>query len=124
VVEEGGLAETDLLRWLGAAEKSSEHPLAEAIVKGIVERGIELVEPADFENIPGYGVKAHVEGKRVLAGTRRLMSREGVAIADSAQLHMNELENAGKTAMLVAVDGAYVGLVAVADTIKETSREA
>ncbi|ASR49352.1 copper-translocating P-type ATPase [Paenibacillus kribbensis] len=124
VVKEGSLAETDLLRWLGAAEKSSEHPLAEAIVKGIVERGIELVEPTDFENIPGYGVKAHVEGKQVLAGTRRLMSREGIAIADSAELHMNELENAGKTAMLVAVDGAYVGLVAVADTIKETSREA
>jgi P-type Cu+ transporter len=124
VVEEDRFAKTDLLRLLGAAEKSSEHPLAEAIVKGIAERGIELVEPTDFENIPGYGVKAHVEGKQVLAGTRRLMSREGIAIADSAEQHMNELENAGKTAMLVAVDGAYAGLVAVADTIKETSREA
>lgn len=124
VIEEDSLAETDLLRLLSAAEKSSEHPLAEAIVKGIVERGIELVEPTDFENIPGYGVKAHVEGKQVLAGTRRLMSREGIAIAGSAEQHMNKLENAGKTAMLVAVDGSYVGLVAVADTIKETSREA
>lgn len=119
-----GLAETDLLRLLGAAEKSSEHPLAEAIVKGIADRGIELVGPTDFENIPGYGVKAHVEGKQVLAGTRRLMSREGIAIDDSAEQYMNELENAGKTAMLVAVDGSYAGLVAVADTIKETSREA
>ncbi|WP_418026977.1 heavy metal translocating P-type ATPase [Paenibacillus sp. JJ1722] len=119
-----GLAEKDLLRLLGAAEKSSEHPLAEAIVKGIADRGIELVGPTDFENIPGYGVKAHVEGKQVLAGTRRLMSREGIAIDDSAEQHMNELESAGKTAMLVAVDGAYAGLVAVADTIKETSREA
>ncbi|OMF69747.1 copper-translocating P-type ATPase [Paenibacillus peoriae] len=119
-----GLAEKDLLRLLGAAEKSSEHPLAEAIVKGIADRGIELVGPTDFENIPGYGVKAHVEGKQVLAGTRRLMSREGIAIDDSAEQHMNELESAGKTAMLVAVDGSYAGLVAVADTIKETSREA
>lgn len=124
MVGASGLAEKDLLRLLGAAEKSSEHPLAEAIVKGIADRGIELVGPTDFENIPGYGVKAHVEGKQVLAGTRRLMSREGIAIDDSAEQHMNELESAGKTAMLVAVDGAYAGLVAVADTIKETSREA
>ncbi|WP_339201335.1 heavy metal translocating P-type ATPase [Paenibacillus sp. FSL P2-0322] len=124
MVGASGLAEKDLLRLLGAAEKSSEHPLAEAIVKGIADRGIELVGPTDFENIPGYGVKAYVEGKQVLAGTRRLMSREGIAIDDSAEQHMNELESAGKTAMLVAVDGAYAGLVAVADTIKETSREA
>ncbi|QYK60133.1 heavy metal translocating P-type ATPase [Paenibacillus sp. S25] len=124
MVGASGLAEKDLLRLLGAAEKRSEHPLAEAIVKGIADRGIELVGPTDFENIPGYGVKAHVEGKQVLAGTRRLMSREGIAIDDSAEQHMNELESAGKTAMLVAVDGAYAGLVAVADTIKETSREA
>lgn len=124
MVGASGLAENDLLRLLGAAEKSSEHPLAEAIVKGIADRGIELVGPTDFENIPGYGVKAHVEGKQVLAGTRRLMSREGIAIDDSAEQYMNELENAGKTAMLVAVDGSYAGLMAVADTIKETSREA
>ncbi|MDQ0049072.1 Cu+-exporting ATPase [Paenibacillus polymyxa] len=124
MVGASGMAEKDLLRLLGAAEKSSEHPLAEAIVKGIADRGIELVGPTDFENIPGYGVKAHVEGKQVLAGTRRLMSREGIAIDDSAEQYMNDLENAGKTAMLVAVDGSYAGLVAVADTIKETSREA
>ncbi|MGG4213362.1 heavy metal translocating P-type ATPase [Paenibacillus sp. FSL L8-0638] len=124
MVGASGMAEKDLLRLLGAAEKSSEHPLAEAIVKGIADRGIELVGPTDFENIPGYGVKAHVEGKQILAGTRRLMSREGIAIDDLAEQYMNDLENAGKTAMLVTVDGSYAGLVAVADTIKETSREA
>ncbi|MGV6935371.1 heavy metal translocating P-type ATPase [Paenibacillus sp. CMM36] len=124
MVGASGMAEKDMLRLLGAAEKSSEHPLAEAIVKGIADRGIELVGPTDFENIPGYGVKAHVEGKQVLAGTRRLMSREGIAIDDLAEQYMNNLEKEGKTAMLVAVDGSYAGLVAVADTIKETSREA
>ncbi|MEK5507548.1 heavy metal translocating P-type ATPase [Paenibacillus sp. FSL P4-0113] len=124
MVGASGMAEKDMLRLLGAAEKSSEHPLAEAIVKGIADRGIELVGPTDFENIPGYGVKAHVEGKQVLAGTRRLMSREGIAIDDLAEQYMNDLEKAGKTAMLVAVNGSYAGLVAVADTIKETSREA
>lgn len=65
-----------------------------------------------------------MEGKQVLVGTRRLMSREGIAIDDLAEQYMNDLENAGKTAMLVAVDGSYAGLVVVADTIKETSREA
>lgn len=65
-----------------------------------------------------------MEGKQILAGTRRLMSREGIAIDDLAEQYMNDLENAGKTAMLVTVDGSYAGLVAVADTIKETSREA
>lgn len=65
-----------------------------------------------------------MEGKQVLAGTRRLMSREGIAIDDLAEQYMNNLEKEGKTAMLVAVDGSYAGLVAVADTIKETSREA
>ncbi|MGZ0039371.1 heavy metal translocating P-type ATPase [Paenibacillus ottowii] len=124
MVGASSLTETDLLGLLGAAEKSSEHPLAEAIVKGITDRGIELVDPTDFENIPGYGVKAHVEGRQVLVGTRRLMSREAIAIDDSVEQQMNELEGAGKTAMLVAVDGSYAGLVAVADTIKETSREA
>ncbi|QDY85248.1 copper-translocating P-type ATPase [Paenibacillus polymyxa] len=124
MVGASSLTETDMLRFLGAAEKSSEHPLAEAIVKGIADRGIELGVATDFENIPGYGVKAHVEGRQVLVGTRRLMSREAIAIDDSVEQQMNELEGAGKTAMLVAVDGSYAGLVAVADTIKETSREA
>lgn len=124
MVGASSLTETDMLRLLGAAEKSSEHPLAEAIVKGIADRGIELGVATDFENIPGYGVKAHVEGRQVLVGTRRLMSREAIAIDDSVEQQMNELEGAGKTAMLVAVDGSYAGLVAVADTIKETSREA
>ncbi|WP_249930643.1 heavy metal translocating P-type ATPase, partial [Paenibacillus polymyxa] len=109
IVRASSLAETDLLRLLGAAEKSSEHPLAEAIVKGIADRGIELVGPTDFENIPGYGVKASVEGKQVLVGTRRLMSREGITMDDSTEQQMNELEGAGKTAMLVAVDGSYAG---------------
>lgn len=115
--------ETEFLRLVGAAEKSSEHPLAEAIVAGIRERGIELPEVESFEAIPGFGVRAVVEGKAVVVGTRRLMERCQVDAA-SAYDAMSRLEEAGKTAMLVAIDNRYAGLVAVADTIKETSKAA
>jgi len=113
-----------LLRLVGAAEKDSEHPLAEAIVAGIRERGIDLPAAASFEAIPGYGVVAAVDGKQVLVGTRRLMEREGVEVADAASEAMTRLESAGKTAMLAAIDGEYAGLIAVADTVKETSAAA
>jgi len=115
--------ETDFLRLVGAAEKISEHPLAEAIVNGIRERRIEMPDPQSFEAIPGYGVRAIVEGKEVLVGTRRLLEKFQVE-ASQAHERMSRLEEAGKTAMLVAIDGRYAGLVAAADTVKETSREA
>lgn len=120
---DGGNA-TDWLSLLAAAEKHSEHPLAEAIVAGIVERGIQIPEAGDFEGIPGYGVRAVVEGHVVYAGTRKLMQREDVSIPGAAADQMKAFERAGKTAMLVAIDGVYAGQVAVADTIKSTSAEA
>jgi len=115
--------EAAFLRLAGAAEKPSEHPLAEAIVSGIAARGIELPAAEAFEAIPGYGVRAVVDGKEVLAGSRRLLARYGVS-TERAEEAMARLEEAGKTAMLVAVDRAYAGIVAAADTIKETSRDA
>ncbi|EXX87941.1 ATPase P [Paenibacillus darwinianus] len=115
--------EAALLRLVGAAEKNSEHPLAEAIVSGILDKGIELPGTEQFEAVPGFGIRAVVEGKEVLAGTRKLMAQYNVAVAGALAM-MEELEQAGKTAMLIAVDGQYAGLVAVADTIKETSAEA
>lgn len=115
--------ETELMRLVGSAEKSSEHPLAEAITAGILDRGIKLSEPGEFEAIPGYGIRAVVDGKEILAGTRRLMAKYNVA-ADQAYETMEQLEQDGKTAMLIAVDHQYSGMVAVADTIKETSKSA
>jgi len=115
--------ETELLRLVGAAEKNSEHPLAEAIVAGIRDLRIELPGTESFEAIPGYGIRAAVEGKEVLIGTRRLMERYNVD-ASRAYERMARLEEAGKTAMLVAVDRRYAGIVAVADTIKESSKAA
>ncbi|MDM5224596.1 heavy metal translocating P-type ATPase [Cytobacillus sp. NJ13] len=123
VITEGDIEERTFLQLVGSAEKQSEHPLAEAIVKGIKDKGITLSNPEEFEAIPGYGIKAKVEGKDLLIGTRRLMDKYGVKV-QSAKLEMETLEENGKTAMLVAADGKYAGIVAVADTIKETSRDA
>ncbi|MGG3504157.1 heavy metal translocating P-type ATPase [Paenibacillus lautus] len=122
-VEVNNLDQELFLRLVGSAEKSSEHPLAEAIVAGIEEKGTQLPAAEHFEAIPGYGIRASVEGHEVLVGTRKLMAQHNVPI-DSILGRMSELETEGKTAMLTAVDGQYAGLVAVADTIKETSRAA
>ncbi|WP_246070644.1 heavy metal translocating P-type ATPase [Paenibacillus kobensis] len=112
-----------LLRLVGAAEKLSEHPVAEAIVEGAGKQGIVLPEADSFEAIPGYGIRAAVGGRTIFVGTRRLMEQENIDAASAADA-MEKLEAQGKTAMLVAVDGRYAGIVAVADTVKETSRAA
>lgn len=116
--------EAEMLSLVGAAEKHSEHPLAQALVQGIVEKGIALsAEPTSFAAIPGFGIRAVVAGKEVLVGTRRLLEQEHIPFAQAADA-MLALEQAGKTAMLVAIDGKLAGMVAVADTIKPTSRQA
>jgi P-type Cu+ transporter len=117
------LDEVEFLTLIGSAEKQSEHPLAEAIVEGIKEKNISLKDVAEFEAIPGFGIKAIVDGKEILVGTRRLMKKFNVEI-DPVLAQMEALERQGKTAMLTAIDGKYSGLVAVADTIKETSTQA
>ncbi|WP_370589202.1 heavy metal translocating P-type ATPase [Thermoactinomyces sp. CICC 10521] len=118
-----GVGERDFLRLVASAENFSEHPLAEAIVAGARERGIALVEAADFEAIAGFGIKARVEGREVLVGTRRLMNQHEVEMADGLKL-AERLEQEGKTAMFAAIDRKLCGVMAVADEIKETSRQA
>lgn len=118
-----GIEETTFLSLVGAAEKNSEHPLAEAIVEGIKEKNIALTKTQEFEAIPGYGIKAVVEGKELLIGTRKLMARNNIDVT-SIEAVMAKLEETGKTAMLAAIDRKYAGLVAVADTVKDTSQEA
>lgn len=112
--------EAKFLALVGSAERKSEHPLAVALVEGIKDRGIELKDVSDFEAIPGYGIRAIVEGKELYIGTRKLMGLKDIDCGPAFE-QMNGLEKEGKTAMLVAVDGRFAGLVAVADTIKDTS---
>ncbi|GGG13272.1 heavy metal translocating P-type ATPase [Paenibacillus abyssi] len=115
--------ELQFLRLVGSAEKNSEHPLAEAIVKGIQSKDISLGNAEEFEALPGYGIRAAVEGHELLIGTRRLMEKYDIDVKEIYDT-MSLLEEAGKTAMLVAVNNEYAGMVAVADTIKETSAAA
>ncbi|MDA2239583.1 heavy metal translocating P-type ATPase [Bacillus cereus group sp. Bc222] len=123
VIVADGFHEEEMLRLVGAAEKNSEHPLAEAIVEGIKEKKINIPSSETFEAIPGFGIESVVEGKQLLIGTRRLMKKFNIDIEEVSK-SMEELEREGKTAMLIAINKEYAGIVAVADTVKDTSKAA
>jgi len=107
-----------LLYWAASVEVGSEHPLGKAIVRGAAEQGLGLGELTDFKALRGKGVRGVVDGKSVLVGRRALMEENGVAVAEMED-KMRCLEDEAKTAMLVAVDGELLGLLAVADTLKD-----
>ena len=117
------LSEDDVLRLAAIAESGSEHPLARAIVEGAEERSIDVASPDDFENVPGHGIRATVGESEVLVGNRKLLRDNGIDPEPAAET-MERLENEGKTAMLVAYEGELVGVVADADTIKESAKDA
>ncbi|GAB3044133.1 heavy metal translocating P-type ATPase [Virgibacillus ainsalahensis] len=113
----------EALQLLASAEKGSEHPLAEAIVAYATEKNIDLGEVNDFNAIPGHGIEATISSNQILVGNRKLMQDHQVDIG-SAEQELIDYEVDGKTAMLIAIDGKYRGIVAVADTIKETAPQA
>ncbi|MCA9992683.1 MAG: heavy metal translocating P-type ATPase, partial [Anaerolineales bacterium] len=117
------VSETELLRLAASAERGSEHPLGEAIVQAAQEKGLALSAPAGFESIAGHGIVATVDGHRVLLGNLRLMQREAVNL-NGLEAKVERLYQEAKTAMWLAVDGQASGLIGVADTIKEGSKEA
>ncbi len=115
--------ENEVLRFAAIAEKGSEHPLGEAVLKGAKARGIEVPDAQEFKAIPGHGVEARYEGRRILIGTRKLMLDNVLDVAPLNGL-MEKLENDGKTAMLVSSNSEIAGIIAVADTLKEHSKDA
>lgn len=119
----GETDEDELLRLAASAEKGSEHPLGESIVEMARERGMELYSLEGFNAIPGHGIEARISGKDLLLGNKRLMDDRqiqlGEAVSDSERL-----ANEGKTPMYVSIDGRLGGIIAVADVLKESSREA
>jgi P-type Cu+ transporter len=124
VITAPGKSGEEMLRLVAGAEQGSEHPLATAVVEGARSRGLTLhTYPEGFTALAGRGLEAMVEGHAVLVGTRRLFSERSVAY-DTLQEQLEALEQQGKTAMLVALDGEAAGLVAVADTVKVGSAEA
>jgi P-type Cu+ transporter len=117
------VASDELLRLAASVESVSEHPLAEAIVEGAKAKGLSLGKPADFDAIPGHGVTATVDGRHIALGNLKMMERMKVDIGELGA-KSETLANDGKTPMFIAVDGKAAGIIAVADTVKEDSKEA
>jgi len=118
-----GIAEDELLSLVAAVETESEHPLAAAIVKYAADRGFTPLQLTGFRNVPGHGATAEVQGRRVAVGNRKLMVQENIdfgALMD----RRDDLASTGRTAVLVAVDGRGVGVIALADAARETSAPA
>ncbi|GAB1471415.1 heavy metal translocating P-type ATPase [Chloroflexota bacterium] len=113
----------ELLRLAASVEKGSEHPLGEAIWAEATTRGLTLVEPAGFQAEAGHGVQAEVEGRSVIVGNKRMFEARGIALGN-LESEVSRLQSEAKTAMLVAVDHTAAGVIAVADTIKDGSKDA
>jgi Cu+-exporting ATPase len=113
----------ETLRLVAAAESRSEHPIAEAIVRAVRARGLHLPAVEDFRAEPGFGIEATVEGHTVLVGADRYMERAGIALATAAE-RAAELAGEAKTPIYAAIDGRLAAVIAVADPLKEGSREA
>lgn len=112
-----------ILQLAASAERGSEHPLGEAIVRAAQERGLVLERPTDFAAVAGLGITACVGGHTVVLGTLKLLAAQGID-ATPVRAEVDRLQAEGKTAMIVALDGSAAGVIAVADTVKPTSREA
>ncbi len=123
IVPLGDRTADEVLRLGAAVEVGSEHPLGEAIVRGALARDLRLPEATDFQAITGHGIRAIVEGSRVLLGNRRLMAAEGLDVRPVEDA-MTRLEQDGKTAMLVGQADTLIGVIAVADTLKPEAKEA
>ena len=123
IVVAPGFAEDDVLRLVAAAEGDSEHPLAQAIVTAATERGLQGRRAEAFEAVPGHGLLATVEGRRLVVGNRRLLEREGIEL-DGLAARAEELAGQGRTSVQVGLDGRPAAVIAVADAPRETGAEA
>lgn len=118
-----GFKEADVLRLVASVEAKSEHPIAAAIVRSAQQAGLSLAPLDEFKSITGYGVSASLEGRPILIGADRLMTREGVALEDTREI-AEELGQAGKTPLYAAIDGRLAAVIAVSDPIKPTTADA
>ena len=118
-----GFTEKEVLRYSAIAEKGSEHPLAEAILKHAQNAKIKITDAETFEVLPGRGVQCTIEGKTVLLGNRKLMQEKSIPTVELEE-ELVKLESQGKTAMILAVDGKPAGIIAAMDTLKENAAEA
>lgn len=117
------LSEEQLLIYAASAEKGSEHPLGEAIVRAAIDRGYQLCELESFNAIPGHGIEVGIQGKQVLLGNKKLMIEKTIDVSSLSETS-DQLAYDGKTPMYMAIDGQLAGIIAVADTVKESSKKA
>jgi P-type Cu+ transporter len=118
-----GMSEQEILFLAGSAEKGSEHPLGEAIVRAAIEKGVQIEQADDFEALPGHGIRARLNGREIVLGNERLMMERKIDFTPFS-IAVSNLSSHGKTPMFVSVDNKAVGIIAVADTLKEHSQEA
>jgi Cu+-exporting ATPase len=123
IMPSDSFSEDDVLRFAASAEKASEHPLGEAILRKAEEREIAILVPVDFKALEGQGIEARVDGHAVVLGSRKLMKGRGIEVGD-LEREADRLASEGKTPVYVVVDDRLSGLMAVADTLKENSRQA
>lgn len=123
IITVNGILETELLQLTASAEKGSEHPLGEAIVKGAEEKALDFMKTEKFNAIPGHGIEVTVDGKVILAGNRKLMDVRNISL-DTLAITSDELAGQGKTPMYIAINNQIAGIIAVADTVKENSLKA
>jgi Cu+-exporting ATPase len=123
IVVQGNFKEEEVLRLAASVEKGSEHPLGESIWAEATARGLNLGEPAGFKAEAGHGVQAEVEGRSVIVGNLRMFADRGIQLG-SLESEVARLQSEAKTAMLVAIDDQAAGIIAVADTIKDGSKDA
>ena len=116
-----GFAKNELLKFAASAEKGSEHPLGEAIVREAEEKEIQFKTGKDFSAIPGYGIEVNIDGKKVLAGNKKLMIEKKISL-ENLEGESNRLAKEGKTPMYIAINNRIAGIIAVADTVKENSK--
>ena len=119
-----GMEDKTLLKIVASVENNSKHPLAEAIVKKAKESGIELLSSESFNTFRGKGVQAKVEGKEILIGNRILLKEKNIFLSKEVEKRIFQLENEGKTVMLISFDNKMVGIIAITDTLKGTTKAA
>jgi len=124
IIDLSGMGEGELLRLVGIAESGSEHPLGQAVVNNVREKGIMISNPDSFEAVSGHGLKARYADHTILIGNKRLMNDNNILVTETVDTTLRELETGGKTAILAAIDNKLAGIIALADTIKENAKEA
>ncbi|MGH9953724.1 MAG: heavy metal translocating P-type ATPase, partial [Nitrososphaeraceae archaeon] len=124
IIDMSQMGKNEILRLAAIAESGSEHPLGQAVVNYAKEKGISVTNPDSFEAVSGHGLKAKYADHTILIGNRKLMDENNIHLTSAIDSKLKDLENQGKTAVLIAIDNKLMGIIGIADTIKENAKEA